>query len=65
MGKREFVEDDEVDDSDISDFEVRFMGKTLSFGFNKNGGWGFGSHRTSKFSNFSSKEKEQRQEFRE
>ena len=59
------MEDDEVDDSDISDFEVRFMGKTLSFGFNKNWGLGFGSHRTSKFSNFSSKEKEQRQECRE
>lgn len=49
------MEDDEVDESDISDFEVRFMGKTLSFGFNQKWGLGFGSHRTGKFSNFSSK----------
>lgn len=26
------MEDDEVDESDISDFEVRFMGEKLSFG---------------------------------
>lgn len=29
------MEDDEVDESDISDFEVRFMGKKLTFDFQR------------------------------